>query len=165
MRLNIIVSILVFSVTMSCASQKDTVERQISQQGESVTININKSFDSLWDNAVAYFKSDEIRMTVRNAERGYIETDYLNLKPSESKRYISVSDLRASTYSQVRMKSIIYLWRINQNETLIKIFTTAEVFEEPNRISSGGWFMVNSNGNLEQELAHGIRDFQNLAEK
>ena len=104
-------------------------------------------------------------MTVRNAERGYIETNYLDLKPSELKQYISESGQRLNSNSLVRMKSTIYFWRINQHETILKIFTTAEVYEEPGRYSSGGWFVVNSNGSLERELAHGIRDFQNLAEK
>ena len=165
MRLNIIATLLLSFIALSCASQKDTVERQVSQRGENVSVTIKESFNALWDNALAYLKSDEIRMTVRNAERGYIETNYLDLKPSELKQYISESGQRLNSNSQVRMKSTIYFWRINQHETILKIFTTAEVYEEPGRYSSGGWFVVNSNGSLERELAHGIRDFQNLAEK
>ncbi|MBD3273784.1 MAG: hypothetical protein GF372_00640 [Candidatus Marinimicrobia bacterium] len=165
MRLKILATLLLSFVTLSCASQNQTAERQMFQRGDNVSVTIDKSFDSLWDNALAYLKSDEIRMTVRNAERGYIETNYLNLKSSELKQYINVSGQRLSSTSRVRMKSTIYLWRVNQSETLVKIFTSAEVYEEPGRYSNGGWFMVNSNGSLERELAHGIRDFQNLAEK
>ncbi len=160
-----VAALLSLSIIMvSCAGSKQAAENAF-YGSESITFTIPESSEFVWNETLSYLENGKLNLSVSDARTGFIETDYQLFQPAEFKKYITGANLHNRNISNVRIKLTLYFWQLDENKTLLKVFTDAEVYEKPTNYRNGGWFFATSNGSFEKELIQAIQMKTDIAEK
>ncbi len=153
-------------VTLALLFTTCTQRPQILPESETHSAVVNAPFQVVWNELSDYLQARQIKLKIRKAESGFIDTGYMRVESAQLSRYASTAGSRPSKLQfPGRIKATIYLWKISDNETLVTIDTQIEVWENPDRYSDGGWLYAQSTGGFESEIMAGIYESRNLVEK